>query len=84
MHFTFFLHLAYFFCFLEQNFHMMKHLLFYFFFSGDKIFTLYEELQTSDVPAHVMDHFQDLISALVTDVKKIEQKNKLLEERFQK
>ena len=31
-----------------------------------------------------MDHFQDLISALVTDVKKIEQKNKLLEERFQK
>ena len=53
-------------------------------FSGDKIFTLYEELQTSDVPPHVMDHFQDLISALVTDVKKIEQKNKLLEERFQK
>ena len=54
------------------------------FFSGDKIFTLYEELQTSDVPQHVMDHFQEMVSALVTDVKKIEQKNKLMEERYQK
>ena len=55
-----------------------------FYFSGDKIFMLYEQLQTSDVPPHVMDHFQDLISALVTDVKKIEQKNKLMEEHFEK
>ena len=84
MYFTFSLHLAYFFCFLEQNFSHDETFIVLLFFSGDKIFTLYEELQTSDVPAHVMDHFQDLISALVTDVKKIEQKNKLLEERFQK
>ena len=31
-----------------------------------------------------MDHFQDLISALVHDVKKIEQNNKMLEERYEK
>ena len=31
-----------------------------------------------------MDHFQDLISALVVDVKKIEQNNRALEERFEK
>ena len=52
--------------------------------SGDKIFSLYEELQTSEVPPHLMDQFQELISALVVDVKKIEQNNKMLEERFEK
>ena len=52
--------------------------------SGDKIFSLYEELQTSQVPPHLMDHFQDLISALVSDVKKIEYNNKLLEEKYEK
>ena len=31
-----------------------------------------------------MDHFQDLISALVHDVKKIEQNNKMLEQRYEK
>jgi hypothetical protein len=45
---------------------------------------LYEELQTSEVPPHLIDHFQDLISALVVDVKKIDEKNKMLEERFEK
>ena len=54
------------------------------FYSGDKIFTLYEELQTSEVPPHLMDHFQDLIQALVVDVKKIDQKNRLLAERFER
>lgn len=50
--------------------------------SGDKIFTLYEELQTSEVPPHLLDHFEALISALVVDVKNIDQNNKLMEERF--
>ena len=36
------------------------------------------------VPPHLMDHFQDLISALVSDVKKIEYNNKLLEEKYEK
>ena len=84
MHFTFFFAFGLFFLLSRAEFSHDETCILFEFFSGDKIFTLYEELQTSDVPAHVMDHFQDLISALVTDVKKIEQKNKLLEERFQK
>lgn len=52
------------------------------FFSSDKIFTLYEELQTSDAPAHLVSQYEDVISALMTDVKKMENETKKMEEKF--
>ena len=52
--------------------------------SSDKIFTLYEELQTSDAPPHLVNQYEEVISALVSDVKKMETESKKLEEKMAK
>ena len=46
------------------------------------IFTLYEELQTSDAPPHLVSQYEEVISALMTDVKKMETETKKLEEKM--
>ncbi len=52
--------------------------------SSDKIFSLYEELQSSDAPAHLVNQFEDVISALMTDVRKMETETKKMEEKMTK
>ncbi len=52
--------------------------------SSDKIFTLYEELQTSDAPPHLVNQYEEVISALVMDVKKMEAETKKMEEKMAK
>ena len=43
---------------------------------------MYEELQTSDAPAHLVSQYEEVISALMTDVKKMESETKKMEEKF--
>lgn len=50
--------------------------------SSDKIFTLYEELQASDTPQHLVSQFEDVISALMADVKNMETETKKMEEKM--
>jgi len=52
--------------------------------SGDKIFTLYEELQSSEAPPHLVNQYEEVISALVADVKKMEDETKKMEEKMAK
>lgn len=52
--------------------------------SSDKIFSLYEELQTSDAPPHLVSQYEEVISALMTDVKKMETETKKMEEKMAK
>ena len=53
-------------------------------YSSDKIFTLYEELQTSEAPPHLLEQYEEVISALMADVKKMECESKKMEEKFAK
>ena len=53
-------------------------------FSGDKIVTLYEELQSSEMPPHLLVQFEDVLSALLADVRKIDAEKRRMEERITK
>ena len=52
--------------------------------SGDKMFTLYEELQNSDVPPHLVKGFEEALSSLFKDVINIDKENKRMEDLFNK
>ena len=52
--------------------------------SGDKIVTLYEELQSSEMPPHLLLQFEDVLSALLADVRKIDAEKRRMEERITK
>ena len=53
-------------------------------YSGDKIVTLYGELQSSEMPPHLLVQFEDVLSALLADVKKIDAEKRRMEERITK
>ena len=59
-------------------------MLFSFFGSSDKIFSLYQDLQTSDAPPQLLNQFEEVISALMSDLKKMGQESKKLEEKMAK
>lgn len=46
--------------------------------------TLYEELQSSEMPPHLLSQFEDVLSALLADVKKIDDEKRRMEERITK
>ncbi|XP_021930330.1 ras and EF-hand domain-containing protein-like isoform X2 [Zootermopsis nevadensis] len=50
--------------------------------SGEKLAKLYEELQTSDTPHHLVTHFEGAFSSLLQDVKKLYEDNMKMEEMF--
>ena len=52
--------------------------------SSDKMFTLYEELQNSDVPPHLVKGFEEALSSLFKDVINIDKENKRMEDLFNK
>eukprot|EP00095_Tigriopus_kingsejongensis_P000097 maker-scaffold1877_size25834-snap-gene-0.9 protein:Tk00097 transcript:maker-scaffold1877_size25834-snap-gene-0.9-mRNA-1 annotation:"ras and ef-hand domain-containing protein" len=52
--------------------------------STDKIFTLYEQLQSNDTPPHLMMQFEEVIAALMADVKNMESETKKMEEKMSK
>jgi hypothetical protein len=52
--------------------------------SSDKVFSLYEELQTSNAPAQLVSQFEEVISSLMHDVKKMESETKKMEEKMAK
>ena len=54
------------------------------FSSSDKIFTLYEDLHSSEAPEHLVSQYEEVISALMDDVKKMETETKRMEEKFAK
>lgn len=43
---------------------------------------MYEELQSSEANPQLVSQFEDLISSIVSDVKKIEDNNRRMEERI--
>jgi hypothetical protein len=53
-----------------------------FFYSGQKLAELYEELQTTDTAQHLVTHFEAALSSLLLDVKKLHEDNKRMEEMF--
>ena len=53
-------------------------------FSGDKLAYLYEELQTNEASQHLIPHFEEVMSALITDVKKIDESKRKMEEKIKK
>ena len=57
---------------------------FLFIFSGDKLAYLYEELQTNEASQHLIPHFEEVMSALITDVKKIDESKRKMEEKIKK
>ena len=52
--------------------------------SGDKLAYLYEELQTNEASQHLIPHFEEVMSALITDVKKIDESKRKMEEKIKK
>ena len=48
------------------------------------MFTLYEELQNSDVPPHLVKGFEEALSSLFKDVINIDKENKRMEDLFNK
>ena len=57
---------------------------FLYIFSGDKLAYLYEELQTNEASQHLIPHFEEVMSALITDVKKIDESKRKMEEKIKK
>jgi hypothetical protein len=45
---------------------------------------LYEELQTSEAPAHLVTQYEEVIAALMADVKKMENETRKMEEKLSK
>ncbi len=43
---------------------------------------MYEELQTSDAPPHLVAQYEEVISSLMADVRNIENQSKKMEEKF--
>ena len=63
----------------------MEHSLFLTYFnSGDKLVSLYEELQISDASPHLVSHFEEVISALMSDVQKIDDSKRKMEEKIKR
>jgi hypothetical protein len=54
----------------------------WFFYSGQKLADLYEELQTTDTAQHLVTHFEAALSSLLLDVKNLHEDNKRMEEMF--
>lgn len=54
------------------------------FYSGDKLVSLYEALQTSEASPHLVSHFEEVISALMSDVKKIDESKRNMEEKIKR
>ena len=52
--------------------------------SGDKLFTLYQEMQTSEASPQLLSHFEEVMAALMTDVKNLDHENKKMEEKIMK
>ena len=46
--------------------------------------SLYEELQTSEASPYLVSHFEDVMSALISDVKKIDESKRKMEEKIQR
>ena len=46
--------------------------------------SLYEELQTSEASPHLVSHFEDVMSALISDVKKIDESKRKMEEKIKR
>ena len=57
---------------------------FLYIFSGDKLAYPYEELQTNEASQHLIPHFEEVMSALITDVKKIDESKRKMEEKIKK
>ena len=52
--------------------------------SGDKLVHLYEELQTSEGSQHLVSHFEEVMAALMSDVKKIDDSKRKMEEKIKR
>ena len=52
--------------------------------SGDKLVNLYKELQASESAPHLISHFEDVISALMSDVRKVDESKKKMEEKIKR
>ena len=55
-----------------------------YFSSGEQIVSLYEALQTSEASPHLISNFEEVISALVSDVKKIDESKRNMEEKIKR
>ena len=53
-------------------------------FSSDKIFSLYEDLRSSAAPSYLLNQYEEVITALISDVKKMEIETKKMEEKIAK
>ncbi|XP_040579463.1 ras and EF-hand domain-containing protein homolog isoform X2 [Lepeophtheirus salmonis] len=50
--------------------------------SGDKVMMLYEQMQNSEAPCHLVSQFEDVISSVINDIQNIEKENKTMEEKY--
>ena len=53
-------------------------------YSGDKLVSLYEELQTNEASPHLLSQYEEVMSALMSDVKKIDESKRKMEEKIKK
>ena len=54
------------------------------YYSGDKLLSLYEELQTNEASPHLLSQYEEVMSALMNDVKKIDESKRRMEDKIKK